>query len=78
MNVLNITKSMELIVYNYVRCFEQVRGQNFELVHSRGDGIYDIVVRLNEDEELVIGEVDVDTDFNVYVEFFDDNEVLDD
>lgn len=73
MNVLNITKSMELIVYNYVRCFEQVRGQNFELV-ARGDGIYDIVVQLDEDEELVIGEVDVDTDFDVYVEFFDDED----
>ena len=77
MSVLNITKSIELIVYNYVRCFEQVRGQVFELV-AREDGIYDIVVQLSEDEELVIGEVDVDTDFNVYVEFFDDEETLDD
>ena len=77
MSVLNITKSIELIVYNYIRCFEQVRGQVFEPV-AREDGIYDIVVQLSEDEELVIGEVDVDTDFNVYVEFFDDEETLDD
>ncbi len=77
MSVLNITKTVELVVYNYVRNFNELRGQDFELV-AQGNGIYDIVVRLSANEELVLGEVDVDTDFNVYVEFFEDEETSDD
>lgn len=66
---LNIAHQIEQLMITYVRTFDQVRGQAFELEFNDVDGSYDIVV-----QGLVIGEVSLMEDFDLYVVFFEEED----
>jgi len=77
MSRLYIAHQIEQLMINYVRTFAQVRGLDFELAFNEA-GVYDIVVQLSEDEELVLGQVCLEDDLCLYVEFFNEDETLND
>lgn len=77
MRSINIQEDIEAILTQYARCIPDVFSEfdiaSVEVVFSGVDGVFDIVSVLDEDNEVVLGEIVVNYDFEAFFDIFDAN-----
>lgn len=78
MRSINIQADIEAVLTQYVRCVPDIFlefGENVEVFYN--DGVFEIVQALDEDNEVVLGEITLDGDLVASFEIFEsENEVF--
>ena len=80
MRSISIQQDIEAILTQYARCIPDVFSEfdlnEVEVIFSGVDGIFDLVRVLDDDNEVVLGEVVLNESLEASFEFFEANELL--
>ena len=80
MRSIYIREDIEQILAQYARCIPEVLStydlSKVDVVFTGVDGIFDLVVIEDEDNEVVIGEIILSEDLEASFDIFDGNEVI--
>ena len=80
MRSINIQQDIEAILTQYARCIPDVFSEfdlnEVEVIFSGVNGIFDLVRVLDDDNEVVLGEVVLNESLEAFFEFFEANELL--
>ena len=73
--MINITTDIEEVLAQFARAIPDLYldfdREAIQVVHNE-NGVFDIVLVLSEDEELVVGEMKLSADFDLSYEIFED------
>ena len=79
MRSINIAQDIEAILTQYARCIPDLFAEfdlaEIEVVHNFGM-VYDIVRRLDDDNEVVLGEITISDSFEAFFDIFEADELL--
>ena len=79
MRSINIAQDIEAILTQYARCIPDLFAEfdlaEIEVVHNFGM-VYDIVRRLDDDNEVVLGEIIISDSFEAFFDIFEADELL--
>ena len=80
MRSIYIRDDIETILAQYARCIPEVLStydlSKVDVVFTGVDGIFDLVVIEDEDNEVVIGEIILSEDLEASFDIFEDNETV--
>lgn len=80
MRSINIQEDIEAILTQYARCIPDVFSEfdisQVEVIFTGVDGIFDIVQVVDDDNEVVLGEITLSDTFEAFYDIFDSNELL--